>query len=222
MESGANWTEVVGVCILGAQLLVLLGAAGVAWSQAQEARRLREDQNRPFVVIDVDFVGSSELFLFVRNLGTSLARDVRITIEPPLKSSIEDISVAKFKMLKDGITTLAPGKELRTFFDQGFMRHDSGLPLVYAATITYSDDRHQRNFSESMEIDMEQYTYLQFADRKDLDDVHTQLAEINKALAKWTWSGGRGMLTISRAEADVKNAERLAEIERRREQEGTS
>jgi hypothetical protein len=131
MTADPNWTEILGAAILAAQLLVLLVAAGVAWYQAKEARRLREDQSRPFVVIDVDFVGTSELFLFVRNLGTSLARDVRIVIDPPLKSSIEDIEVAKFKMLSDGITTLAPGKELRTFFDQ-----DSGAtnPISHSST----------------------------------------------------------------------------------------
>jgi hypothetical protein len=68
---------------------------------------------------------------------------------------------------------------------------------------------------------MEQYIYLQFAIRHDLHDVHKQLQEMNKSLAKWTWSGGRGLLTISRAEADAKNAERRAEIEKeRRAEEG--
>jgi hypothetical protein len=216
MGDGPDWTEIAAACILGAQLLVLLVAAGVAWYQAQEARRLREDQSRPFVVVDVDFVGTSELFLFVRNLGPALARDVRITIDPPLESSIDDLEVGKFKFLKDGITTLAPGKELRTFFDQGFMRHESGLPLVYTVKITYSDDRGRRSFDESMELDMEQYICLQFAVRRDLHDVHGQLEQINKSLANWTSSGGRGLLTISRAEADAKNAERIAEIEERR------
>jgi hypothetical protein len=217
-----NWTEVAGASILGAQLFVLLVAAAVAWYQAREAKRLREDRNRPFVFIDVEFVGASELYLFVRNLGTSLARGVKITIDPPLRSSIDDIDVSKFKMLADGITTLAPGKELRTFFDQGFRRHESGLPLVYAARITYSDDRGTRRFDESMEIDMEQYIHLEFAVRRDLHDVHKQLEEINKSLAKWTWSSGRGLLTISRAEADRKNAERRAEIEEQRHTQGDS
>ena len=220
--SSPNWTEIAGACVLGAQLLVLLVAAGVAWYQARQAKCLREDQNRPFVVMDVDFVGTSELFLFVRNLGTSLARDVRIAIEPPLESSVEWIDVGKFKMLKDGISTLAPGKELRTFFDQGFRRDESDLPLVHTATITYSDDRRKRRFIESMELDIEQYMHLRFAVRKDLDDIHKQLTEINKSLARWTWSGGgSGLLTISRAEADVKNAERRAGVEeQRRKQEG--
>ena len=212
MANEVSWTEVATVGILAAQLLVLIAAASVAWFQAKEAKRLREDQNRPFVVIDVDFVGTSELFLYVKNVGTSLARDVKIEVDPPLSSAI-DIPVEKFKMLRDGIATLAPGKELRTFFDQGFRRDESELPLVYRATLTYADDRRKRHFRESMDLDMEQYMHLHFVERRDIHDVYKQLKEIGKNLAKWNWSGGNGLLTISRNEADEKNAQRLAEIE---------
>jgi hypothetical protein len=55
------WPEVATVAILAAQLLVLFVAAVVALFQAREARRLRLEQQRPFVVIDVDFVGAPTL-----------------------------------------------------------------------------------------------------------------------------------------------------------------
>lgn len=177
-----------------------------------EARELREQQNRPFVVIDTDFERASELFLHVTNLGTSLARNVKIDIEPPLKSAV-DIPVEKFKMLSDGISTLAPGKELRTFFDLGFRRHESDLPLVYAATITYSDETGRRRFEEKIDLDLEQYMHLHFASRDEIHDVHARLKEIRDIFRKWAWSGGNSLLTISRQEADARNERRLAEIE---------
>lgn len=62
------------------QLLVLFVAAIIALFQGREARRLRLKQQRPFVVIDVDFVGAAELFLYIKNIGTSLARAVTINI----------------------------------------------------------------------------------------------------------------------------------------------
>lgn len=126
-SAAVTWPEIATVGILAAQLIVLVGAAGVAWYQAREARRLRLEQHRPFVVIDVDFVGTAELFLYVKNLGTSLARSVKFEIDPPLSSAVE-IPVDKFKMLTDGVSTLAPGKELRTFFDIGFQRKRIGPP----------------------------------------------------------------------------------------------
>lgn len=186
MSSTPNWTEIVTAGLVAAQLAVLVVAALVAWSQAREARRLREDQSRPFVVLDVDFMGSSLLFLFVKNIGTSLARDVRIAVDPPLTTSL-DFDMGAIKMLgDDGIPTLAPGKELRTLFDMGFRRHEAGLPLLYSVTITYTDDRGERKFSEATFLDIEQYTHMRFVDRKDIHNVYKAMEKMQRTFDKWT------------------------------------
>jgi hypothetical protein len=57
----------------------------VAWRQVREARRLREQQTRPFVVIDFEVAQNAIVFLPISNIGTTLARDVRFEIEPRLK-----------------------------------------------------------------------------------------------------------------------------------------
>jgi hypothetical protein len=212
MQQQVAWTDVAGVVLLAGQLAVLVLAALFARRQVNEARNLREQQSRPFIVIDVDFVRSSQLFLHVKNLGTSLARDVKIRIDPPLKSAI-DIPVEKFKMLQDGISTLAPGKELRTFFDIGFRRNESDLPLVYSAEVRYTDETGKRPFQERMDIDLEQYMHLHYVDRQDLHDVHARLKEIRDVFKGWGWNGGGGLLTITQREADEKNEQHLAELE---------
>jgi hypothetical protein len=196
------------------QLLILIGAARVAWSQAREARRLREQQNRPFVVIDFDIERGVETFLEISNLGTSLARDVKFEIDPPLASSV-DVPVEKFKMLNEGIATLAPGKRLRTFFDMGFQRVNSDLPMAYTATVRYKDEDGKRSFKETLDLDLELFMYLETATRRDVHDVNERLKEIRDALRKWGWSSG-GLLTISRAEADEKTRQRREEIEEQR------
>jgi hypothetical protein len=207
MSSAPNWTEIVTAALVAAQLVVLVVAALVAWSQAKEARRLREDQSRPFVVMDVDYLPSSLLFLFVKNIGTSLARDVRIAVDPPLTTSL-DFDMGAIKMLgDDGIPTLAPGKELRTLFDMGFRRHEAGLPLLYSVTITYTDDRGERTFSESTFLDIEQYTHMRFVERKDIHNVYKAMEKMQRTFDKWTSNAWGGLQTISRAEADAKNAE---------------
>jgi hypothetical protein len=106
------------VSILGAQLLVLTGAAFVAWRQVAEARRLREEQNRPFVVIDFERQETTKtIFLTISNIGTSLARDVRFDITPALRAAMTLVPFSDIKVLSDGISTLAPGKVIRTVFD---------------------------------------------------------------------------------------------------------
>ena len=170
----------------------------------------------PFVVMDVDYMASSLLFLFIKNIGTSLARDVRIAVDPPLTTSL-DFDMGAIKMLgDDGIPTLAPGKELRTLFDMGFRRHEAGLPLLYSVTITYTDDRGDRRFSESTFLDIEQYTHMRFVERKDIHNVYKAMEKMQRTFEQVDVQRVGGLQTISRVEADAKNAE----WQERRETEG--
>lgn len=217
MDASVTWTDQAQVYLLAAQLLVLFGAALVAWRQVREARRLREQQNRPFVVIDFDIERGVETYLEVANLGTSLARDVKFSISPPLASAV-DVPVEKFKMLNTGIPTLAPGKRIRTFFDIGFQRIESDLPLSYVATVEYKDEDCKRSFKEKLDLDLELFMYLESPTRRDAHDIHERLEEIAKTLKKWSYSPS-GLLMVSRAEADEKNRQRREEIEERRRQQ---
>lgn len=219
MEDGVLWPEVATVAIVALQLIVLVAAALVGWNQVREARRLREQQSRPFVVIDFDIERGVETYLEVANLGNSLARNVTFEIIPPLKSSI-DVQVEKFKMLNEGIATLAPGKRYRTFFDTGFQRIGSDLPLTYEVIVRYRDQDARRSFEESINLDLAQFLYLETPSRRDVHDVSEHLKDIVATLKKLTWSRG-GLLTVSRAEADEIETDRRREVKERRASDST-
>jgi hypothetical protein len=214
MGNEVLWPEVATVAIVAAQLVVLVAAAIIGRNQVLEARRLREQQIRPVVVIDFDIERGIEVYLEVTNLGNSLAREVTFEITPPLESSI-DVPVEKFKMFTEGIATLAPGKRYRTFFDTGFQRVGSELPMTYTAIIRYRDENRRRTFEEEVDLDLAQFIYLETPSRRDVHDVSEHLKEIVGALKKLAWIRG-GLLTVSRAEADEIEAERRREIEERR------
>lgn len=57
-----------------------------AWRQVGEARKLREEQARPFVI--VDFEPGFLVYLTVENLGRTMAREVSICFDKPLESSL--------------------------------------------------------------------------------------------------------------------------------------
>jgi hypothetical protein len=63
---------------------VILGI--FAWVQVLEARRLREEQAPPFVI--VDFEPGSLIYLTVENIGRTMARDVAIRFDKPLESTL--------------------------------------------------------------------------------------------------------------------------------------
>jgi hypothetical protein len=72
----------------GLQFVVLVVAALVAYRQVSEARRLREEQARPFVLIDV-VVWNTIAEFTITNSGATIARNVRFEFNPPLKSSLQ-------------------------------------------------------------------------------------------------------------------------------------
>lgn len=218
MDAPVSWTDEAQVYLVAAQLIVLMVAAVVAWRQVSEARRLREEQNRPFVVVDFDLDSSKNYLIFfeVANLGTSLARDIRIEINPPLESAIE-IEVDKLKMLNEGIATLAPGKKLRTFFDMSFRRNEDrpDLPMNHTATVRYTDEKGKRSFTETTNLDLDQYMNMQFVTKHGLHDIHEQLEKIRKLFEKWGRSGGRGLIAMSPEEARAESERQLKAMKER-------
>jgi hypothetical protein len=223
MNNPVTWTDVAQVGLVGAQLMVLIVAAIFAWRQVKEARELREEQNRPFVVVDFDCEQGYMMYLEVVNMGTSLARDVNIEIDPPLESAI-DIEVGKLKMLNEGIATLAPSKKLRTFFDMSFRRNQDrpDLPMNYVARVRYSDEKRKRSFDETLNLDMDQYMHMHTVTRHGLHDIYGQLEKIRKVVEKWGWSGGRGLVTMSPEESRQESQRMIEAMEERERQRDAS
>lgn len=224
MDSAAvTWADEWQVFLVAAQLVVLVVAAVVAWRQVREARELRLEQNRPFVVVDFDLDESKGYLIFfeVTNMGTSLARDVQIEIDPPLESAI-DVAVDKLKMLNEGIATLPPGKKLRTFFDMSFRRNEDrlDLPMNHKATVRYADEKRKRRFIETYDLDLDQYMNMQFVTKRGLHDVYEQLEKIRRVMEKWGWGGGRGLVAMTPEEGRQESDRMLAEMEEHQREAG--
>jgi hypothetical protein len=216
VDGTVTWTDTATVGLVGTQLVVLIVAAFVAWKQVREARELREEQQRPFVVVDFDLQNGYMTFLEVANLGTSLARDVRIEIDPPLASA-SDVDLAGLKMLTEGIATLAPGKKYRTFFDMGFRRAEADLPMNYIASVSYTDEKGKRSFNETLNLDLDLFMNLISITRHDVHDVNKRLEEIRDLLKKWTSSLPGGLLVMNPDEQRSESARIVADMRERQQ-----
>src|SRR5262249_58913814 len=83
--SGTDWTAVSAwAACATVGIYIVLGL--FAWRQVREARKLREEQARPFVMVDFD--PGFLVYLTVENLGRTMARDVSIRFDKPLESSL--------------------------------------------------------------------------------------------------------------------------------------
>ena len=162
--------------------VVLVAAAVVAWRQVKEAQRLREEQARPFVIIDFDPF-STLIELTITNTGTTLARNVQFEFTPPLTTTHDDMpgrgNLMDLNVFKNGIPSLAPGKEIRLFFDQFPARIDQQLTMMYIGTGGVT--------------------------RHGLDDIHKQLKVIADNVKQWTDISG--LKVITRADLKQRKAE---------------
>lgn len=153
----------------------MLAAAVFGWTQLSEAKRLREEQTRPFVVIDLGASVPGVFDLVVRNIGSTMAYNVRFKFDPAIESTDNDLDPYKLKMFSEGISTLPPGKELRALFDSGDAREKSDLPDIYAVTVTYVDRKKRLPYEEIQDLDFGLYWDRLVHNRHDVHDIHRQL-----------------------------------------------
>lgn len=213
-------TDVLQTAFIGLQLLVLTAAAFFGRRQLNEAKELREAQTRPFVVIDLDTSAHTLFDLVVRNIGPTLARDVRFGFDPPIKSTDDDLDPNKIKMFREGISTLAPGKELRTLFERGPARHKSDLPDTYQVTVSYKDQTGTRKYEEQIDLNFGLFWDRLTVSRRGVHDLYKQLEVIAKEMRKWRPNLGRGLLAVTTADVEKRNTEALKQLERHRTGEG--
>jgi hypothetical protein len=176
----AAWATVAVYVVLGI----------FAWIQVLQARRLREEQARPFVI--VDFEPGFLVYLTVENLGRTMARDVTIRFDKPLESTLSGPrEIDESPLLRQPIPTLPPGRKIRVLFDQYAARLDAELPLTYDVTLRYKGPLGNKEWEHPYRLDLG--VYLGSAlHPKGLPELVTEIEKIRKELEKWR-EGGRGL-----------------------------
>jgi hypothetical protein len=206
----------------GLQLLVLIAAAIVAWWQVKEARRLREAQAQPFVVVDFVVERGAEIYLVISNIGGTMARDVRLKFEPELTSTLDsDPNVTPrrdLKPLREVIPSLPPGKRIPVLFDIFHARDAAVYPDLYRVKTTFYSPALKDELDDESVIDLGIYRNVLHTTRRDVHDVHKQLQDLVTEARKWTAPLTKGLLVAPNEEQQ----RRADEIRRRAEERDDS
>jgi hypothetical protein len=177
----AAWATVAVYVVLGI----------FAWIQVLQARRLREEQARPFVI--VDFEPGFLVYLTVENIGRTMARDVSIRFDKPLESTLSGPrEIDESPLLRKPIPTLPPGRKIRVLFDQYAARLEAKLPLTYDVTLHYKGPFGKKAWEHPYRLDLGIYLGSQ-EPPKGLPELVTEVENIRKELQKWR-GGTRGLL----------------------------
>jgi len=205
-RDAAAWTALAAWATVGIYL-----ALGIfAWIQVLQARRLRQEQARLFVV--VDFEPARELFfLVIQNIGRTVARNVVISFDKPLTRSFEgSVELDEAPLFREPIPFLAPGKRIRVAFDTLPRRQERGLPLAYEATLSYEGPTGRKyGKGERYRLDMGMYAGAAGAE-KGLPELVDEAEKVRQELTRWR-QGTRGLLvrTIDKRRQDRREWHRL-------------
>jgi hypothetical protein len=174
--------------------IVFAVAAVVGWFQLREAQKLRKAQTRPFVVIEFRVESSSIIYLRVSNIGSTMARDIQFSIDPPLQTTRgERWNVMELGIFKSGIKTLPPGRVIEFLFDTWIGRDE--MNDRYVAKLSYSGDDGTK-YPDEMDLDLGVYRNMHFIHRQDLNDIAKHLEKIAGTLDDFKAWGG-GLLALS-------------------------
>lgn len=193
------WTpETWAAAAAWATVVVYGGLFLYAGKQVKEARKLREDQARPWVVayFDVDWLTD----IVIENIGTTVARDVEVRFDPPLASTFSrPWPWEESTLLTDGIKTLPPRQRVAIPFDgtiERFNRDD--LPLKYTAHLTYKG-RQRKPLTDTYVLDLAVYKGT-----KPPPEGLPEVVKALKALVSNTkrWSDGSGGLRVQASNRD--------------------
>ena len=175
----AGWSALAAV----ATLLIYLALLVFASKQVGEARRLREAQARPFVI--VDFEPTSMLQLVVQNIGHTAACDVVMVFDPPLTSSLpKPHPWEESSAFTHGIPLLPPHRTIRVDFDSAYRLYadDSHLPTRYEVIVTYRGLEEQRpSYRDRYVLDLNIFLGTRMPDA-GLPEIAKGLAGIRSAI----------------------------------------
>ncbi|MGW0987911.1 hypothetical protein ACWD46_17030 [Streptomyces sp. NPDC002486] len=112
---------------------------------AKKANELTEqaqrEQVQPYVVADIRerVPGSQLLCFFIENTGPTMARDVQLSVEPPLQSTLGVETAATLnEAVTRKISVMPPGRSLMYLMDVGHKLFSSDLPRRYTVVVDAS------------------------------------------------------------------------------------
>jgi len=184
---------IAGVAEATAVVIAVLYAKG----QLVELRKSREETTRPFVVVDFD-ISQTMIFLKVRNMGQSIAKNVTFRFSPSLESTWEDKNsdftpsgkyrVEELDIFANGIPSLAPGKEHSTILDQTLTRIPAKLQTRYDVDVSF-DAPNGKRYTDRQTISLDTYLGLVRVESKGVHEIAKALEDITREVKRWGASG---------------------------------
>jgi hypothetical protein len=172
-----------------AQLLSSLGTLVVACGilyQGRQARKARDDQDRPQIIVDADYTGRFTTNIVVRNIGHGMAKNITFEFSAPLQST-DGWDITELPYFKHGINFMAPQTDIASVWDsyQNVVQNLKEKDLTEGITITSRyEDRNGESYETAWTINPLLLEGSGYSDYKGYEDEVQALEDQARALEK--------------------------------------
>ena len=166
-------------------LATFVVAAGILY-QGGEARRARNDEDRPQIIVDADYTGRFTTNIVVRNIGHGVARNITFAFSAPLQST-SGYDITELPYFKHGINFMAPQTSLPAVWDsyQNVVKNLKDKGLTEGITITsYYEDRQGERYETEWTINPLLLEGSGYSDYKGYEDEVQALQDQARAMEK--------------------------------------
>src|SRR6266699_3773017 len=164
-----------------AALQVAREANAATLKTIEEMREARDQDSAPYVVASFE-LDSPMISFVVKNLGKSVAKEIKLSIDPPFAIVHPPINLNELSLLKEGIEGLVPGNEIRAFFASAFKYFATpDFPLKYKVMIEYKGGLSPKLRRHEMTLDLSAYEGISHMNKRDFDDLAKEVEQIRKS-----------------------------------------
>ncbi len=185
-----------------------------------EMRETRDQETAPFVIAYFDTQTESGLiYLVVKNIGRTVANQVKLTFTPALQSSGPNRRLDEVGFITNGIESMPPNYEMRTLVDSAaayFGKKE--LPLKYDVEIRYFGGIESKQRSINQPLDLSANKGTAYIRNKNMDNLVDEIEKLvresheiknaTKDIAATLENGvliSNANLLVTRLEPDMKN-----------------
>jgi hypothetical protein len=166
-------------------LATFVVAAGILYL-GREARRARDDEDRPQIIVDADYTGRFTTNVVVRNIGLGIAKNITFEFSAPLQST-SGYDITELPYFKNGINFMAPQTDLPAVWDsyQNVVKNLREKGLTEGITITsHYEDRQGERYETAWTINPLLLEGSGYSDYKGYEDEVQALEDQARALEK--------------------------------------
>ncbi len=188
MKPGKGAVTIMDIAVLAqvlSSLATFVVAAGILY-QGREARKARDDEDRPQIIVDADYTGRFTTNIVVRNIGHGIAKNITFEFSAPLEST-SGYDITELPYFQNGINFMAPQTDLPAVWDsyENVVKNlrDKGLTEGITIVSKY-EDRQGERYETTWTINPLLLEGSGYSDYKGFEDEVQALQDQAKALER--------------------------------------